>query len=175
MLLSGTAAPAWAQEPVLRKGQQEIDLSLGYATDLDIDKNRDRVSFYTAVPRYGRFLSPRRELLLEVPLTYYFQPEHAGSIGIGVTYRQHIARLGRLLPFVEVGAGGVVENLDLRDLDGELQFQLHAGLGLRYLLNNQSSFTLSARLHHLSNGGLGGDNRGMNNALVLVGYSRFLK
>jgi lipid A 3-O-deacylase len=88
-------------------------------------------------------------------------------------YRQHVARLGRLLPFFEVGAGVLWTELDVKELGGDFQFQLQGGGGLRYLTGATSSLDLSLRYYHLSNGGLRSPNTGLNGFHVLVGYSWF--
>ena len=173
-------APASAapdSDSVLRKGQQELDFGFGYAFDLDLpgDHNRDSVQWYSFVPRFGHFFTSRREVLLEVPISYYVDPENEWGVGLELTLRQHFAKYGRFLPFWEVGGGGSFWKLDLRDLLGELQFILHWGAGFRYLLNDESSLTLTGRFHHYSNAGLRSRNRGVNDLLFLVSYTRFLR
>lgn len=173
--LGAVGARADSLDDVLRKGQREWDIAAGYAWDLDIGGNPQRVSFFTVVPRYGYFLNRHTEVLVELPLAYYTEPEDAQSLGLELTLRQHFARCGRFTPFFELGAGGLVENLDLTHLSGEFQFITHAGLGFRYLLNEESSLTFTGRLHHLSNAGRAERNRGVNDMVILIGYTRFLR
>jgi hypothetical protein len=174
LFLALGAAPARADDRPLKSGQEEIELNFGHGFDADTRKERVAVPFHTFVPGYGKFISPRREILFELPIGFYYTPEDAVSVGFDVLLRQHFARFGRLSPFFEIGGGGLWTDLNDGNLGGTLQFILNAGLGFRYVLSRQDSLTVSGRFHHLSNGGLNSPNRGLNDVVVLVGYTRFL-
>jgi hypothetical protein len=174
LLTALAAGPTRAEDRPLKSGQEEIEFNFGHGFDADSRKERVAVPFHTFVPGYGKFISPRREILFELPVGFYYTPEDAVSVGFDVLLRQHFARFGRLSPFFEIGGGGLWTNLNDGNLGGTLQFILNGGLGLRYVLSREDSLTLSGRFHHLSNGGLVSPNRGLNDVVVLVGYTRFL-
>jgi lipid A 3-O-deacylase len=73
----------------------------------------------------------------------------------------------RFVPYVEAGVGLIYTDFQREDQAYRVNFNPVAGLGLR----TRTGF-LSLRLHHLSNGGLNDDNRGINS--VVLGFGVYL-
>ena len=173
LLMMGPAAAEDA-EYTLRRGMKEWGLSSGYGfkVPLGIYDKRTNSRFVEVVPSYGRFQTSRRELLFELPVNIFVDPENAIAAGPTVLLRQHFARDGKVIPFAEVGAGFVLTDLDVPELGGAFQFSLQAGAGLRVPLRRDSSLIFGARWYHLSNAGLREPNSSLNNIQVTLGVTR---
>jgi hypothetical protein len=50
---------------------------------------------------------------------------------------------------------------------------LETGPGVQYFVTDRLTWTMGVRLHHISNGGLGDRNTGINGVLPYVGISFF--
>jgi lipid A 3-O-deacylase PagL len=159
---------------VFYRGLRERDFSAGYGFKIKLDRfeGRTNVPFYTMMARFGRFQTARRELLLEIPFTVFQEPDETTfGGGANAILRQHLTSGGKVVPFAELGAGGFLTNLDVKEVGGVFQFSLQGGLGLRYALEKNRGIVLTARWYHLSNGGLRSPNTGFNNGQVTLGYS----
>jgi hypothetical protein len=73
----------------------------------------------------------------------------------------------RLVPYVEAGVGLIYTDFQREGQAYRVNFNPVAGFGIR----NRTTF-LVLRLHHLSNGGLNDDNRGINS--VVLGFGVYL-
>jgi hypothetical protein len=193
---SAVAGPARAQAPAPRveeggalfeKGAQEWGLSLGYGRGLGLwgsaGTDAEDLRFTGLVPRFGLGLSDplasgswyggNLELLVEGALLAAYEPKGGYSIGANLLFRYNFLSWRRLVPFVEIGAGLAYLELDLDSQSDGLGFSPQGGLGCHWLLSPRVALTLSWRLHHLSNAGIYNDNVGVNNSLLLVGFSYF--
>ncbi len=81
-----------------------------------------------------------------------------------------IGRLGTGTPYVEAGIGAIYTDFKVDDQGSRINFNPQLGAGLEYPLKNGGAMTLGLRLHHISNGNLLKDNRGVNSALLMIGY-----
>ena len=79
-------------------------------------------------------------------------------------------RIGNWVPYAEAGIGLIYTDFQIKDQGSRINFNPQLGVGLEYPLENGRALTLGLRLHHLSNGHLLKDNRGVNSALFQVGY-----
>ena len=68
-------------------------------------------------------------------------------------------------PYVEAGIGVTYTDYRVEEQGLRFNFNPQAGAGMEFDENNFASL----RLHHVSNGGLDDDNRGMNAILVVLG------
>jgi len=73
-------------------------------------------------------------------------------------------------PYVEAGIGVIYTDYQVQDQGLRFNFNPQAGAGFEYRLSDGGAVTTSLRLHHLSNGSLYKDNRGVNSALLQIGY-----
>ena len=55
----------------------------------------------------------------------------------------------------------------------QFEFTLETGFGVHYFLTERLTWIMGARLHHISNGGLGERNTGINGVLPYVGIACF--
>lgn len=169
------------------KGAREWSLSLGQGSGLGIwgsqGQDAEDVRFVGVVPRYGIGLSDpvaedgwlhgNLELLLEGALLAAYGPKGGFLGGANVVFRYNFLSFGRVVPFVELGAGVAYLELDLDSQSDGLSFTPQGGLGLHWWLSPRASLTAGWRLHHVSNAGIGADNDGINDSLLLIGVSWF--
>lgn len=70
-----------------------------------------------------------------------------------------------LVPYIEAGAGLIYTDFQRQEQACRVNFNPVAGVGIR-----MGSAFLVLRLHHLSNGGLDDDNRGINSVVLGLGF-----
>ncbi len=76
----------------------------------------------------------------------------------------------RLRPYLEAGIGVAYTDFQVEGQGSRVNFNPTLGAGLEFPLQNASSLFVSVRLHHLSNAGLKDENRGINSAVLAVGW-----
>lgn len=74
------------------------------------------------------------------------------------------------VPYVEAGIGVIYTDFQVKEQGLRFNFNPQAGAGLKRPLSEGAAMTIALRLHHLSNGSLHEDNRGVNSALLQIGY-----
>ena len=196
LLLMACLGAARAEAPALRseehgahfeKGARSFSLSLGHGLGLGIwgsdGEDAEDVRFVGLVPRYGLGLTDlvaadgwargNLELLVEGTLLAAVAPKGGFVGGASALLRYNFLSWRGLVPFVELGAGLALLELDLDSQSDGLAFAPQGGLGLHWWLSPRASLTASWRLHHLSNAGLRSDNVGINDSLFLVGFTIF--
>jgi hypothetical protein len=158
-----------------RKALRERDLSVGFGKRFPLSRFKDRtnVEIFQLLPRWGRFRNDHQEFLWEVPLTYASNPESAYAAGLTLMFRHHFSSRRSFAPFIEIGSGIVLTNFDkFPEVGGSFQFIPQAGIGFRKSISKSGDLVASARIFHMSNGGLRRPNTGLNNYLITVGYSK---
>ena len=73
-------------------------------------------------------------------------------------------------PYFEAGIGAIYTDFRVDGQGSRINFNPQLGIGLQHPLQSGAALTLGLRLHHISNGNLLKDNRGVNSALLMVGY-----
>jgi lipid A 3-O-deacylase len=169
------------------RGAEAWGVSLGHGRGLGLwasgGEDAEDVRFTGLVPRYGLGLSDpvatdawyrgNLELLLEGALFVATAPKGGFVGGANAVLRYNFLGWRRVVPFVDLGAGVGWLELDLDSQSDGLSFSPQGGLGFHWWLSPRTSLTASWRLHHLSNAGVGDDNVGINDSLLLVGFSYF--
>jgi len=92
------------------------------------------------------------------------------SAGIAAVYYLDRLRTPHLRPFIEGGIGFIYTDYRIEDQGLNWNFNPQAGVGTEIVLSSHRSLWLSVRAHHLSNGGLNSDNRGVNGILFTIGW-----
>ena len=97
---------------------------------------------------------------------------HRSLLAINMLALRYLERFrsGSWTPYVEAGIG--LTNTDFR-VEGQglrLNFNPQAGAGVEYALPGGGALTTALRLHHISNGNIYKNNRGVNSALLMIGY-----
>jgi hypothetical protein len=158
-----------------RKALRERDFSVGFGKRFPLSrfKERTNVEIFQLLPRWGRFRNSHQEFLWEVPLTYASNPESAYAAGLTLMFRHHFSSNRSFAPFIEIGSGFVFTNFDkFPEVGGGFQFTPQAGFGFRKSISKSGDLVASARIFHMSNGGLRRPNTGLNNYLITLGYSK---
>lgn len=78
-----------------------------------------------------------------------------------------------LVPYVQLGGGFELMDLDHRIVGQSFNFNLDAGVGVRWFLSSRWSANLEYRFQHLSNASLGPRNVGVNSQGPIAGISCF--
>jgi len=89
--------------------------------------------------------------------------------GLALYYLEQFKR-ANWTPYVEAGVGVIYTDFQVDGQGLRFNFNPQAGVGVEYRLANGAAVTGALRLHHLSNGKTYRDNRGVNSALLMIGY-----
>lgn len=73
------------------------------------------------------------------------------------------------LPFLEAGIGGIFTDFQVAGQDYHFNFNPQAGIGIEFKRDHAPNRFLTVRVHHVSNGGIGSTNRGLNSISILFG------
>ena len=72
-------------------------------------------------------------------------------------------------PYVEGGIGVIYTDFRVNGQGLKLNFNPQMGIGAEFKTESRDTYFLSFRLHHISNGGIDKDNRGVNSVLLMLG------
>jgi hypothetical protein len=116
------------------------------------------------------------EVLGEPLFARFTQPFAAEAAGGSLVVKYNLLSFGRWMPFWDVGAGMIWTNLAPRipEQSTPLEFVLETGPGVHYFMTETWTLTMGVRFHHISNGGIGDRNTGINAVLPYMGISIFL-
>lgn len=180
LMLAGLNMPVHAavSGPLAAKNATQCGLGLGYG--YSFESNRD-VRFLNVYPWVGRVLTDpvgsgwyrgTVEGILEGAFSFVFKNQNTYAAGANLLVRYNfLAPRHHLRPYVQIGCGVAVTNLDMEDFDSGLNFASNAACGLQYFFSGTDAVTMEWRLFHLSNAGLSDDNAGLNMNNVFIGYS----
>ncbi len=74
-----------------------------------------------------------------------------------------------LRPYAEAGIGVMYTDYRVPGQDYRFNFNPQAGVGVEFKRESRRPCFLALRLHHLSNAGIGSDNRGLNSVVCMFG------
>lgn len=130
---------------------------------------------YTVTDVHGP--SPVRgslEVIFEPTLLITATPQKTIAEGASLLLRYNFVTGSRWVPFFDMGVGILRWNLELpRMMRTHFNFTIQGGPGLHYFATDQLAITGQVRLHHVSNGGRGSPNVGVNSSVYLLGISYF--
>lgn len=139
-------------------------------------KTRSDLGFVAFHPQMGWFVTDRIELYGEATLFLYHEPSRELTAGLGgLAGRVHFWNGRPLTPYVVLGSGLLWTSLDVAEIDRVFNFQLFAGLGLRWTPLRGPGFTIELRNHHISNAGTAGQNLGINAGTIVAGMQWVLR
>jgi hypothetical protein len=172
---------------VVKRGTMEVGMAAGFwqATTLLGNGRSQNRSAAMVLPRLGFVVTDplgagwwrgNVEVLVEPLFARFTQPFAAEAAGGSFVLKYNFLSFGRWMPFWDAGAGMIWTNLAPRIPEQSTQFEfvLETGPGVHYFMTDTVTFTMGVRLHHISNGGLGDRNTGINAVLPYVGISVFL-
>jgi hypothetical protein len=184
-----SSAQTVALASLFASGRQSVAIIGGYGHALPIGATdsrglRDLELLYLA-PRWGiglsdplggnRWYRGNFELVLEASFLYSFEPKDGIAGGFTPLIRYNFLAGDHWVPFVQIGAGLLALDFDLRNQSDGFNFSLHAGLGVHYFLSERTALTGELRLHHISNTGIHERNDGINTGLIHFGLTFFLR
>jgi len=101
--------------------------------------------------------------------------EPTGAYGIGVTPKliYTLTSFGQLKPYIEGGGGPLWTNFDGRipEQGSDFNFLVWGGAGATYDLTARWALNAGVRFSHISNGGTGSPNGGVNYLLPFIGIA----
>lgn len=98
------------------------------------------------------------------------EPRTVASLDAFALQYLDIIATERLRPYLEAGIGVAYTDFQVEGQGSRVNFNPVLGAGVEFPLRNASSLFVSVRLHHLSNAGLKDENRGINSAVLAVGW-----
>ena len=173
-------------ETAFRTGAFDLQFALG--PEISIQQTsalRPNIDYGLAVLRVGNMLDTVRgsgffrgndEVMLEAIGGPIYTGPGSALGGLSLMYRRNFVPPGaRIIPYFDVGAGGVYSDAYhqkvQRALGSPFEFDLQAGLGLRYRISAKWSLDGEASYRHLSNANFASRNYGTNGFGGLVGFS----
>ncbi|HEV8340820.1 MAG TPA: acyloxyacyl hydrolase [Candidatus Binatia bacterium] len=170
-------------------GRQSVGLSMGHGLSLPFGGGRDTeledVQFFYFAPRFSVGISDpiggnswfrgNFELVLEGALHYIFEPKDGLAGGFTPLIRYNFLTGTRWIPFVQLGAGLLALEANLKSQSDGLNFTPQGGVGVHYFISDRTSLTGEWRLHHISNARIHENNSGINSSLFMFGITYFLR
>ena len=187
LVLSGvvsTGAFAFDPEAEFAKGTTIVGVQIGGGVQNNIadDSAISGISFLNVTPRLSHlpfepfgsgWLRSAIEPGLEGWFQYYVEPRVFTAEGLKAALRYHFIGVAPLVPYLEVSAGAGATNLNVPEIRSHFTFILEGGAGISYFITPAVALNLGYRLQHLSNGGTGHPNRGVNSNTGVLGVSYF--
>ncbi len=170
LILSGTVAAAEETAPA----KTGMSLNLGYTYDPSDDIWLGQVSFFKLYDYDAIWPHKAPEAL-----RFKVEGSLGGSrldngdirmnagINIFALYYLRGLETDKIRPYAEAGIGGMYTDYRVEGQDYRFNFNPQAGIGVEF--KNEKPCFLAVRLHHLSNAGIGSDNRGLNSVVCMFG------
>lgn len=164
-------------EDTFQKGTTEWGLSAGFGDNFHFKNVREDIQFLFLSPWWGKVLKKwdrggSLEFIAEGFLSYTRQ-ESKDRYAVGITplLAHNFKNFGKVVPFLELGAGILYTDLDPERFGSQFNFTPQAGGGIRYELGPDRFLKLSYRYHHISNADLDEENRGIDSNFFSIGLS----
>ncbi|HZF02957.1 MAG TPA: acyloxyacyl hydrolase [Patescibacteria group bacterium] len=186
-LLLAAAAPAWAfdAEQTFKKGTFVLsgEGAYGWQFNLENKAHVTYLEFYDVGVRFSllpfdsvgkdRFWYGALEVGFEPLYQKYTEPKPAFWAGLASVLRYHFLGLGRVVPYLELGAAAGGTDLDIREIDSSFAFLLFGGLGASMFISDKTALYAGYRYQHVSNGNTSQPNRGFEAHVGVAGISFF--
>jgi opacity protein-like surface antigen len=178
------SADRFSPEPLFERGRYELTLSGGVLfSPIGLPKNRPIINYTMTEISLGYMLGDVKgagwwrgnfEALADGFGGAIFEGPGSYVAGFTLWLRYNLVPPSwRIVPYVQAGGGVLSTDID-RGLVGEpFNFNLDAGVGLRYFLSARWSLELEYRFQHISNADLGKKNVGINAQGPILGVSYF--
>lgn len=181
--------PTAAYDNLFGFGRQSVGISMGHGLSLPFGGAKgtelEDVQFLYFAPRFSVGISEpiggnswfggNFELVLEGALHYIFEPKDGLAGGLTPLIRYNFLTGTRWIPFVQLGAGLLALDANLKSQSDGLSFTSQGGVGVHYFISDRISLTGEWRLHHVSNAGIHKNNLGVNSSLFMFGITYFLR
>jgi lipid A 3-O-deacylase len=134
-----------------------------------------RASILPFNPHGPSLLRGSFEIGVEPLYQRYTEPQSAYWAGLVAVLRYHFLSFGRLVPYIEGGAGAGGTDLKVREIESSFSFLLLAGLGASVFITDAMAVYAGYRYEHNSNGNIDPPNRGWESHVGLVGVSYYFR
>jgi lipid A 3-O-deacylase len=121
----------------------------------------------------GHWYKGNPEFRLEAFTGAQFSPDVEWFVGLTPHLRYNFATGVRWVPFFDLGAGVTATGIGPPDLSGTFEFNLQAGGGVHYFLEENVAITLDVHYTHWSCGGIHKPNLGLNGVTGMLGMTFF--
>jgi lipid A 3-O-deacylase len=180
-IVPGVAA-AFDADSAFAVGTTIVGLQVGGGVQNNIaeDPPITGISFLNVTPRLSYLFFPpfgsgwlrsAIEPGVEGWFQYYLEPRPFTAEGLKGALRYHFIGFGPVVPYLEATAGAGGTNLNVREIRSHYTFVVEGGAGVSYFVTPDVSLNLGYRLQHISNGGFGHPNRGVNSNTGVLGVS----
>lgn len=166
-----------------RPGARDITFALGANYGIAAFGSREEHHLAIASLTYGHMLGQvigeghwyrgNPEFRLEAFTGAQFSPSVEWFVGLTPHIRYNFATGTRWIPFFDVGAGVTATGIGPPDLSGTFEFNLQAGGGVHYFLENNLAITLDVHYTHWSCAGIHKPNNGLNGVTGMLGMTFF--
>jgi len=180
VLVCSTLCPPIARQAAagFTTAGSELGLRYGYGQTC---KAHETLHFNTFFPRWGFFLTDANNPLLgRLRLSLILEgllgsiTDHNRGWDIGITPLLKLSYpFGRVLGYVEGGAGLIWENIDSPTYAHAFNFSPQIGVGFDIRLIGGYALSLGYRFRHTSNAGLYKENPGVNSNFFLIGLAYY--
>ena len=171
-----------ANDDVLTVGMQQISLSAGPVSPLRLTPAQSSKLFgeQTTVSWAMTITEPMGKgifdgalsLGVEAVLFHTRRPAESYNVGAMPHSRHVFGSRAVVRPYLEGGGGGIWGTLaGTPEQASDVNFLLMAGAGLSWFFSPHSAVSLGYRFYHISNGGLGNPNSGLNYNYPFIGLS----
>jgi lipid A 3-O-deacylase len=188
ILVAGGASPASAfdSNTTFAKGAFVLSAEGGYGRQMNIEdfSQTSDIEFWNAGlrasllpfgPTGPSILRGALEVGLEPFYQRYTEPESAFWAGLAAVFRYHFLSLGRVVPYVELGAGPGGTDLKVLEIDSTFSFLVWVGLGVSVFVTDSTAIYAGYRLQHNSNGNIDVPNRGWESSVAVLGVSYYFR
>lgn len=101
---------------------------------------------------------------------HYQKTRLVTSMNMFALYYLDMFKTSKLKPYIEGGIGIIYTDFQVRGQGLRINFNPQLGIGTEIKTENDNTYYLSLRLHHISNGGLDEDNRGIDSVMGMFGF-----
>jgi lipid A 3-O-deacylase len=91
------------------------------------------------------------------------------SLNIFALYYLNLFKDSDISPYVEGGVGIIYTDFQVEGQGLKINFNPQMGIGAEFKTESIGTYFLCFRLHHISNGGLYSENRGVNSVVFMLG------
>jgi len=166
----------------MRAGANEIMVGGGAAWSVEVFHSSTGHDFAFQTLSWGRVLTaPRGPGLLRgrlqwaieiMPVFRQYAPRKVHGVGVTpIVWRWNFDARGTVLPFVELGGGGLWTTAPVPERTIGSNFMAYLGAGIRWLPDHRQGLVLAYRFHHISNGNRIERNPGLNSHQMYVGWT----
>jgi hypothetical protein len=166
-----------------------LTVGYGYGFRFGSDANKrlsaelGEVRPVAVIPRFGygftdpiggdSFLRGNVDLIFEAALLYDTEPHEGFGGGVGTSLRYNFLCSRLAVPYAEINLGVLGLDFDLNRQSDGFNFNVGAGVGSHWRLNDELSITTEIRWQHISNAYTQRPNDGINTIQFLIGFYRW--